>query len=279
MPSILVIDDKESMRTMLSDVLTDEGYQVDAASGGKEGLDLARVKGYDLAITDMKMPDVDGLEVLSGLKNLDNDMSVIIMTAYGTVETAVAAMKSGAYDFVFDPDHLTVIVERALENRRLLAENSLLREELAQSLGFSEIIGQNEKMKDVSRLIQKVAGSDTSVLLQGESGPGKELFARAIHNLSPRRDKPYVAINCAAIPRELLENELSAEMLRASRRKQVGKCRCPCYCRHQYGSGRDDQEKTVPRRPLLSPLGFPGHHPAASRTLRRYQAAGRLFYQ
>jgi len=211
MPSILVIDDKESMRTMLSDVLTDEGYQVDAASGGKEGLDLARVKGYDLAITDMKMPDVDGLEVLSGLKNLDNDMSVIIMTAYGTVETAVAAMKSGAYDFVtkpFDPDHLTVIVERALENRRLLAENSLLREELAQSLGFSEIIGQNEKMKDVSRLIQKVAGSDTSVLLQGESGTGKELFARAIHNLSPRRDKPYVAINCAAIPRELLENEL-----------------------------------------------------------------------
>jgi len=211
MPSILVIDDKESMRTMLTNVLGDEGYQVDAASGGKEGLDLARVKGYDLAITDMKMPDVDGLEVLSGLKNMDNDMSVIIMTAYGTVETAVAAMKSGAYDFItkpFDPDHLTVIIERALENRRLLAENSLLREELAQSLGFSEIIGQNDKMKEVSRLIQKVAGSDTSVLLQGESGTGKELFARAIHNLSPRRDKPYVAINCAAIPRELLENEL-----------------------------------------------------------------------
>lgn len=211
MPSILVIDDKESMRTMLSNVLSEEGYQVDAASGGKEGLDLARVKGYDLAITDMKMPDVDGLEVLNGLKSMDNDMSVIIMTAYGTVETAVAAMKNGAYDFItkpFDPDHLTVIIERALENRRLLAENSLLREELAQTLGFSEIIGQNDKMKEVSRLIQKVAGSDTSVLLQGESGTGKELFARAIHNLSPRRDKPYVAINCAAIPRELLENEL-----------------------------------------------------------------------
>ncbi|PKK82097.1 MAG: hypothetical protein CVT49_15405 [candidate division Zixibacteria bacterium HGW-Zixibacteria-1] len=211
MPSILVIDDKESMRTMLSNVLSEEGYQVDAASGGKEGLDLARVKGYNLAITDMKMPDVDGLEVLNGLKSMDNDISVIIMTAYGTVETAVAAMKNGAYDFItkpFDPDHLTVIIERALENRRLLAENSLLREELAQTLGFSEIIGQNDKMKEVSRLIQKVAGSDTSVLLQGESGTGKELFARAIHNLSPRRDKPYVAINCAAIPRELLENEL-----------------------------------------------------------------------
>nr|MBN2276842.1 sigma-54-dependent Fis family transcriptional regulator [candidate division Zixibacteria bacterium] len=211
MPSILVIDDKESMRTMLSNALTEEGYSVDTVEDGQKGLDLARLKNFDLAVTDLKMPDVDGLQVLSGLKNIDNDMSVIIMTAYGTVETAVAAMKNGAYDFItkpFDPDHLTVIIERALENRRLIAENSLLREELAQNLGFSEIIGQNEKMKEVSRLIQKVAASDTSVLLQGESGTGKELFARAIHNLSPRRDKPYVAINCAAIPRELLENEL-----------------------------------------------------------------------
>jgi DNA-binding NtrC family response regulator len=211
MPSVLVIDDKESMRAMLTTALSDEGYSVDAAEDGKKGLELARVKNYDLVITDLKMPDVDGLEVLSGIKDIDSDMAVVIMTAYGTVETAVAAMKNGAYDFItkpFDPDHLTVIIERALENRRLIAENSLLREELAHNLGFSEIIGQDEKMKEVSRLIQKVAGSDTSVLLQGESGTGKELFARAIHNLSPRRDKPYVAINCAAIPRELLENEL-----------------------------------------------------------------------
>jgi DNA-binding NtrC family response regulator len=211
MPSILVIDDKDSMRTMLSQALTEEGYEVDTVPSGKKALELARFKSYDMAITDLKMPEVDGLEVLSGLKEIDSDISVIIMTAYGTVESAVAAMKNGAYDFItkpFDPDHLNVIIERALENRRLIAENSLLREELAQNLGFSDIIGQNEKMKEVSRLIQKVAGSDTSVLLQGESGTGKELFARAIHNLSPRRDKPYVAINCAAIPRELLENEL-----------------------------------------------------------------------
>jgi len=211
MPSILVVDDKETMRTMLTSALTDEGYQVDAVDNGRKALDVARRKNFDLVITDLKMPDVDGLEVLSGLKEIDNDMSVIIMSAYGTVESAVAAMKKGAHDFItkpFDPDHLTVLVERALENRRLIAENSLLREELAQNLGFSEIIGQNEKMKEVSRLIQKVAASDTSVLLQGESGTGKELFARAIHNLSPRRDKPYVAINCAAIPRDLLENEL-----------------------------------------------------------------------
>jgi len=211
MPSILVIDDKDSMRTMLSRALADEGYQVDTVEAGSKALDLARLKSYDVALTDLKMPAMDGLEVLTNLKEIDNDMAVIIMTAYGTVESAVDAMKKGAYDFItkpFDPDHLNVIIQRALENRRLLAENSLLREELAQNLGFSEIIGQNEKMKEVSRLIQKVASSDTSVLLLGESGTGKELFARAIHNLSPRRDKPYVAINCAAIPGELLENEL-----------------------------------------------------------------------
>ncbi|MFH2035566.1 MAG: sigma-54 dependent transcriptional regulator [Candidatus Zixiibacteriota bacterium] len=211
MPSILVIDDKEAMRTVLEQVLSEEGYQVDAACDGSSGLEIARSKSYDLVITDLKMPDVDGLQVLSELKQIDNDMSVIIMTAYGTVESAVTAMKNGAADFItkpFDPGHLNVIVERTLENRRLMAENSLLREELANSLGFSEIIGQNEKMKEVSRLIQKVSVSDTSVMLQGESGTGKELFARAIHNLSPRRDKPYIAINCAAIPRELLENEL-----------------------------------------------------------------------
>lgn len=211
MPSILVVDDKDSMRTMLSQTLHDEGYQVDVVEAGNKALDLARLKSYDVALTDLKMPAMDGLEVLSGLKEIDNDIAVIIMTAYGTVETAVEAMKKGAYDFItkpFDPDHLTVLVQRALENRRLLAENSLLREELAHNLGFSEIIGQNEKMKEVSRLIQKVAGSDTSVLLLGESGTGKELFARAIHNLSNRRDKSYVAINCAAIPSELLENEL-----------------------------------------------------------------------
>ncbi|MBN2227085.1 MAG: sigma-54-dependent Fis family transcriptional regulator [candidate division Zixibacteria bacterium] len=211
MPSILVVDDKDSMRTMLSQTLVEDGYVVDTVEDGKKAIDMARLKNYDLVLTDLKMPNMDGLEVLSSLKDIDQDMAVIIMTAYGTVESAVSAMKQGAFDFItkpFDPDHLSMLIERALENRRLLAENSLLREELAQNLGFSEIIGQDDKMVEVSRLVQKVAASDTSVLLQGESGTGKELFARAIHNLSPRRDKSYVAINCAAIPHELLENEL-----------------------------------------------------------------------
>ena len=211
MPTILVVDDKDSMRNMLTETLVEEGYRVDCAPDGRRALELVRNKSYDLVLTDLKMPDVDGLEVLGGVKESDNDTSVIVMTAYGTIEDAVAAMKKGAYDFItkpFDTDHLCVLISRALENRRLVAENTLLRQELLAGHGFSDIIGQNEKMVEISNLIQKVAKSDATVLLQGESGTGKELFARAIHTLSLRKDRPYIAINCAAIPHELLENEL-----------------------------------------------------------------------
>jgi DNA-binding NtrC family response regulator len=211
MPSILVIDDKESMRQMLAKTLESEGFEVDTARDGEGGLDKAKEKRFDLILTDLKLPRMDGLEVLSSIKDLDPEVAVIVMTAYGTIETAVQAIKQGAFDFLtkpFDVDHLHVLIQRALENRRLLAENVLLREELAHNLGFTEIIGKSEKMKEVTRLVKKVAYSDTTVLLLGESGTGKELFARAIHSLSPRKSGPYVAINCAAIPRELLENEL-----------------------------------------------------------------------
>ncbi|MCI0404623.1 MAG: sigma-54 dependent transcriptional regulator [candidate division Zixibacteria bacterium] len=211
MPSILVIDDKESMRGMLAETLSGEGYDVDTAADGRAGINRAREKKFDVVLTDLKLPEMDGIAVLSQLKEADPDLAVIVMTAFGTIETAVEAMKLGAVDFIakpFDTDRLGVIIKKALENRRLVAENALLREELDQSLGFSEIVGRSEKMVDVSRLIQKVAPSDTTALLLGESGTGKELFARAIHNLSPRKSRPFVAINCAAIPSELLENEL-----------------------------------------------------------------------
>jgi DNA-binding NtrC family response regulator len=211
MSNILVVDDKDTMRNMLTETLTEEGHRVDSAQDGRRALELVRNKSYDLVLTDLKMPDVDGLEVLTHVKDVDHDTSVIVMTAYGTIEDAVAAMKKGAYDFItkpFDTDHLCVLINRALENQRLVAENTLLRQELLEGHGFSDIIGQNEKMVEICNLIQKVAGSDASVLLQGESGTGKELFARAIHSLSLRKDRPYIAINCAAIPRELLENEL-----------------------------------------------------------------------
>jgi DNA-binding NtrC family response regulator len=211
MPNILVVDDKDSMRDMLTQTLSEEGYRVDSAANGRAALELVRNKSYDLVLTDMKMPDVDGLEVLSGVKEHDDETSVIVMTAYGTVETAVSAMKKGAFDFItkpFDTEHLCVLVNRALESRRMLAENVLLRQELMQVSGFTEIIGKSEKMREICELVKKVSGSDASVLLQGESGTGKELFARAIHSLSLRKDKPFIAINCAAIPHELLENEL-----------------------------------------------------------------------
>jgi DNA-binding NtrC family response regulator len=211
MPNILVVDDKDSMRDMLTQTLSEEGYRVDSAANGRAALELVRNKSYDLVLTDMKMPDVDGLEVLSGVKEHDDETSVIVMTAYGTVETAVSAMKKGAFDFItkpFDTEHLCVLVNRALESRRMQAENVLLRQELMQVSGFTEIIGKSEKMREICELVKKVSGSDASVLLQGESGTGKELFARAIHSLSLRKDKPFIAINCAAIPHELLENEL-----------------------------------------------------------------------
>ncbi len=211
MPSILVVEDKSAMQQMLAATLASEGYEVELASTGTEGISKARDKRYDLILTDLKLPGADGLQVLSEIKESDPEASVIVMTAYATVENAVQAIKLGAFDFItkpFDTDRLSILINRALENRRLLAENTLLREELAQSLGVGEIVGRSERMKQATELVQKVAVSDTTVLLMGESGTGKELFARAIHHLSPRKDGPYVTINCAAIPRELLENEL-----------------------------------------------------------------------
>ncbi len=211
MPNILVVDDKDSMRNMLTETLTEEGHRVDSAASGQKALELVRLKSYDVVLTDLKMPEIDGLQLLSEVKQVDSETSVILMTAFGTIEDAVAAMKLGAFDFItkpFDTEHLCVLVSRALENRRMVAENTMLRQELLAKSGFGNIIGKNEKMVEISRLIEKVAASDASVLLQGESGTGKELFARAIHTLSLRKDKPYIAINCAAIPRELLENEL-----------------------------------------------------------------------
>lgn len=211
MASLLVVEDKGAMQQMLEATLTGEGFEVDIVSNGKEAIEKVHNRRYDLVLTDLKLPGADGIEVLSKVKEIDPEMSVIVMTAYGTVETAVEAMKIGAFDFItkpFDTDRLSLLINRALENRRLVVENILLKEELANSYGLTEIIGKSERIKEATSLVQKVSPSDTTVLLLGESGTGKELFARAIHFLSPHKDGSFVAINCAAIPRELLENEL-----------------------------------------------------------------------
>ncbi|NOY63959.1 MAG: sigma-54-dependent Fis family transcriptional regulator [Nitrospirae bacterium] len=211
MERILVVEDKKSMAQMLRTTLESEGYECLLAFNGKEALRIISREQPDLIITDLKLPDTDGLTILKELRQQEQDTPVIIMTAFGTIEIAVEAIKEGAFDFVpkpFDMDHLLLIIKRALDTRRLYRENLLLREEMAFHKGMPEIVGKSAAISDVLEKVKKVAPTKTTVLLQGESGTGKELFARAIHYMSPRAKGLFVPINCAAIPRDLLESEL-----------------------------------------------------------------------
>lgn len=208
---ILVVEDKPSMRRMLRETLEGAGYKVDEAADGEEALKKLSLNHYQLVVTDLKLPRKDGLAVLRAAREGGGNLPVILMTAYGTIETAVQAMKDGAEDFLtkpFDSDYLVRLIERALERRRLVTENLVLKEGFAEKLGFPKIVGASKAMQQVSALIQKVSPSHATVLLLGESGTGKELFARAIHQMSTRAGRPFIAINCAAIPDTLLENEL-----------------------------------------------------------------------
>jgi DNA-binding NtrC family response regulator len=211
MDTILVIEDKESMLDMLTQTLEAEGYQVVPARDGAEGIKKLADGSIALVLTDLKLPKKDGFEVLKAVKEDNPLLPVIVMTAFGTIETAVRAVKQGAYDFLtkpFDMDHLLVLIRRALDTTRVATENILLRSEFSEKLGLPKIIGKSSQLQDISEKIQKVASTNATVLIQGESGTGKELFARAIHYLSPRKERPFLAINSAAIPHELLESEL-----------------------------------------------------------------------
>ena len=211
METILVVEDKESMAAMLKETLESEGYKVVSAGDGLEGINYLKEGKIDLVLTDLKLPHKDGIDVLTASKEENQLRPVIIMTAYGSVETAVEAMKRGAVDFIakpFDTDHLLMLIKRAIETQRLMTENILLKEEFASKLGLPRIIGKSEKITNVAQIVQRVAPTKTTVLLIGESGTGKELFARALHNLSNRKEFPFIPINCAAIPRDLLESEL-----------------------------------------------------------------------
>ena len=211
MQTILIVEDKDSMAQMLRETLEAEGYRIVIATDGQKGIRCIRDSHLDLVLSDLKLPKKDGIDVLKAAKAENPLMPVIMMTAFGTVETAVAAMKEGAADFItkpFDTDHLIILIKRALENQRLATENLLLRDELGGKFGMPKIIGRSQAMTEVAQNVQKVAPARTTVLLLGESGTGKELFARAIHHLSNRKEYPFVPINCAAIPRDLLETEL-----------------------------------------------------------------------
>ncbi len=211
MSTVLIVEDKESLREVLKKTLSTEGYDVEEAADGKEALALIDRKKYDLVLTDLKLPHADGHDVLKASIEVDSSTPVIVMTAYGTIEDAVQAMKEGAYDYLSKPvdsEHLLLLINRALEQKNILAENIILKEAFAEKLGFPQIIGEDKKILAVEKQIKKIAPTDATVLIMGESGTGKELFARAIHDLSRRKGKPFVAINCAAIPETLLENEL-----------------------------------------------------------------------
>jgi len=207
----LIVEDKDSLRTMLRHALEAHGYSVAEVRDEPEAIRALRESRPMVVLSDLRLPHGDGLGVLRAAKELDPDIAVIVMTAYGGIEDAVAAMKEGALDFLakpVDPDHLILLVGRAVDRRRMATENLLLKEELAVRRGLPLIVGQDASLQAVIAGLQRAATTDTTVLLQGESGTGKELFARALHAYSARADGPFVAINCAAIPETLLETEL-----------------------------------------------------------------------
>src|SRR5881227_3144411 len=211
MPDILLVEDKESLRRVLRLTLESAGYSVAEAEDARAAAQALAREPHRLVLTDLRLPHGSGLDVLRVARAADAEVPVVVMTAYGSIDEAVQAMKDGAHDFLqkpVDSNHLLLLVERALEQSRLRTENILLREEWSKHYGFPRIVGESESIKRAVAETQRVAQTEATVLLLGESGTGKELFARAVHHLSPRREKPFVAINCAAIPETLIENEL-----------------------------------------------------------------------
>ncbi|WP_305041073.1 sigma-54-dependent transcriptional regulator [Geoalkalibacter sp.] len=208
---ILIVDDEQGMRRLLDRVLAREGYETVAVPGGDEALRELASGGIDLALVDIQMPGMTGLELLGRIKEFDPGMPTIMITAYGTVESAVKALRAGAYDYItkpFETDEIKLTVAKALEHERLLAENRYLHEELAQRFSFAGVASENSRMQAVFDMVSSVAASNAGVLITGESGTGKELIARSIHLNSPRKDKPFVVLNCAALSEGVLESEL-----------------------------------------------------------------------
>jgi DNA-binding NtrC family response regulator len=208
---VLIVEDKDSLRAMLRHALEAHGHAVLEARDEPEAIRELRQTRPIVVLTDLKLPVGDGFGILRAAKELDPDLPVVVMTAYGSIQDAVSAMREGAMDFLakpVEPDHLLLMVERAIAQRRMLTEYIVLKEELAERRGAPRIIGEDGKLRQVSQQLHRAAATDATVLLEGESGTGKELFARALHALSPRSDGPFVAINCAAIPDTLLETEL-----------------------------------------------------------------------
>jgi len=215
MNRILVVDDERSMRDFLSIMLKKEGYEVVTAENGGDALKTVQGEIFDLVISDVKMPGLDGIDVLKAVKEVSPETVVIMITAFATTETAVEAMKLGAYDYIIKPfkvDELKLIIKKALEKHSLRKENILLRREIESRVGFENFIGKSEPMQRIFGLIKQVADTKSTVLITGESGTGKELVAKALHFNSARKDGPFVTVNCGALPETLLESELFGSM-------------------------------------------------------------------
>jgi DNA-binding NtrC family response regulator len=210
-PLILIAEDEDLMRAILKQLLEGAGYRVETAASAEHALEKFAVEDVAVTLTDIRMAGMDGLALLDRIKDIDQEALVIVMTAYSSVDSAVAALRKGAYDYVTKPfvnEDLLQSIKNALRQRELFTENRALRRELDKRYSFNEIIGTSEALQSVFRLVEKVAATNTNILIQGPSGTGKELIARAIHHHSPRCEKPFVAINCGALPETLLESEL-----------------------------------------------------------------------
>ncbi len=209
--TVLIVDDEKAQRESLAGFLRKKGYETKSAGSGTEALEWVRTHTVDVICTDFKMPDLSGLELLKEVHSINPDIPVIIMTAYGSVENAVEAMKAGAFEYIQKPvdlDELLILVRRGIERSHLVRENRELRKQLEKKYSFEGIVSQSGEMEEVLNTAARVAASDATVLIRGESGTGKELIARAIYHASNRRDKPFVVVNCAALPETLLESEL-----------------------------------------------------------------------
>ncbi len=215
MAKILVVDDDQGMREFLEILLAREGYDVALASGGKEAIGLCRKHKFDLAITDLKMPKVDGIDVLKSIREISPETMVILITAFASGETALAAMKEGAHDYLeknFDVEELKAVIKDALSKKGVKEEDAVFMKDVEDSLSFGNMIGKSKGMLKVYSLVKKVADTIANILITGESGTGKELVAKAIHENSSRKDKSFVVINCGGIPENLLESELFGYM-------------------------------------------------------------------
>ena len=211
METILIVDDEKNYPPILAAVMEEEGFEPLMANSGEEALAILKHSDVDLVLTDMKMPSMDGIELLENVKKKDSELPVIMMTAHGTVEKAVEAMQKGAYSYImkpFDNDSLILYVNKAIAMYRVIKENRRLRQTVESQYSFGNLIGKSKKMQDVYETIRKVAPASATVLIEGESGTGKDLVAKSIHFNSPRRDHPFVAVNCTALAETLLESEL-----------------------------------------------------------------------